>query len=613
MYIRKTTKKYKDKTYDNYLLVESYQTPKGPRQKTICSLGSLEPRPREEWLQLARKVEASLAGQMFLQGPDSQVDEIVKEAKVYEEKQKGTPTDKADQEKHNPPTDIVAVRTDQVTTENHREAGPVHVGHQMWQQLELDRILQEVDMSEQARILTQVMTLNRLVAPSSEHAMPDWINRTALNDILDKDFSLLNDESLYRTMDKLYPARGHIEKELAKREENLFNLDTTLYLYDLTSTYFEGECPDNPQAKRGYSRDKRPDCKQLVVGLVVDGDGFPKAHEIFDGNRKDSTTVEEMLDTLQKRVGTEKRGTVIVDRGMSFEDNIKQIKEKNYHYIVAARQPERNQWLDELEEDTGWQELLRTPSPLNPSQKKSKIFIKRAQTEDEVYILCLSEGRKEKDRAIRENQEKKFHKDIEKLKARIQNGRLKKEPKIHQAIGRLKERYPRVARYYTIDFDQTLVCEESIEKKEKAEKLDGSYVMRTDRKDMTDEEIVKTYLFLTRVEAAFRDMKSPLCERPIFHHLQHRAQTHIFLCLLAYHLLVCIEKMFLDKGVHTSWGTIREKLSTHQAVTIALPTDTGKVLRIRKGSTPEKEHKKIYDLLNMPYEIMKPKKWWSKE
>ena len=603
MYIRKTTKSYKGKTYNNYLLVESYHTPKGPRQKTICSLGSLDPRPREEWLKLARKVEVALSGQMTLEGPDQEVDDIVK--KVKETPEKPTPSSK---------DNIIGIEIDKVRTEKPREAGPVYLGHQMWLRLGMDRILAEAGMSKSARVLTEAMTMNRFIEPTSEHAMPDWIRRTALSDILDEEFDLLVDDTLYRNMDRLHPARGRIEKELAKREESLFNLDNTLYLYDLTSTYFEGQCLKNPQAKRGYSRDKRPDCKQLVVGLVLDRDGFPKAHEIFNGNRKDNTTVDDMLKILEQRVGKKEGATVIVDRGMAFDENIKQIKDKGYHYIVAARQSERNKWLDEFEQDNGWEEIIRTPSPLNPFQEKTKVMIKSKKTQEELYLLCLSEGRREKDRAIRERHEKRLSEDLEKLKARIQKGLLKKEKKIHQAIGRLKERYPRVARYYKIDFDnQTLVFEELSEKKALAEKLDGSYVMKTDRKDMSEDEIWRTYILLTRVETAFRNMKSPLCERPIFHQLEHRSQTHIFLCLLAYHLLVCIEKMFLDKGIHTSWGSIRKKLSTHQVTTIVLPTDTGKVLRIRKGSTPEKEHKEIYNVLGIPYEIMKPKKTWSNQ
>jgi hypothetical protein len=194
----------------------------------------------------------------------------------------------------------------------------------MWLRLGMDRILKEVGMSKPARVLTEVMTINRLIEPASEHAMPDWIRRTALADILDEDFDLLN--ALSRNMDRFHPARGgcgQIEKEPAKKEESLFNLDNTLYLYELTSTYFEGQLLKNLQAKRGYSRDKRLDCKQLVVGLVLDRDGFPKAHEIFDANHKDSTTVDDILETLEYRVGKKEGATVVVDRGMAFDENIK--------------------------------------------------------------------------------------------------------------------------------------------------------------------------------------------------------------------------------------------------------------------------------------------------
>jgi transposase len=414
-------------------------------------------------------------------------------------------------------------------------------------------------------------------------------------------------------LDRLYPNRERIEAELAEREKTLFHLDDTLYLYDLTSTYFEGEAANNPQAKRGYSRDKRPDCKQVLVGLVLDRDGFPKAHEVFEGNRQDRTTVGEMLDSLEKRTGRKPGSTVVVDRGMAYEEDLAALRARGFHYLVAGRQPERNAWLAEFEQGEDWEEMVRTPSPRNPDQEKSRVRIKRRQQGDAVYILCLSEGRAEKDRAIRESHEQRLKKDWKKLQARIEKEQLQTLEKIHEAIGRLKERYPRVARYYRMDYDaerKTLTWEENREKKAIAEKLDGGYVLKTDRQDLTAEEIWSTYILLTRVEAAFRAMKSPLLERPIFHHLEKRTQTHIFLCVLAYHLLVAIEKRFLDGGVHTSWWTLREQLSTHQVITVVLPTQDGKVLKIRKGTTPEPIHREIYSTLKIPAEIMKPVKTW---
>ena len=603
MYIRKTTKAHKGKTYDNYLLVESVHTPKGPRQRTICSLGSLSPGPAEQWHWLALKIRDSLEGQLGFEPVTPQIDTLV------EKVQRGRKSGPAASDR------ILVVDTDRVTTEEFREAGPVHVGHQIWRQLGLDEILSRAGLSDRACRLSETMTLNRLIFPLSELAMPDWIRRTAIGDILGADFSTLNEDALYRNLDRLHPNREKIERELAARERTLFNLEDTVYLYDLTSTYFEGQAKGNPQAKRGYSRDKRPDCQQVVVGLVLDRDGFPKAHEVFDGNRQDRSTVSEMLKNLEKRTGHKPGATVVVDRGMAYPENLAEIRAQGLHYIVAGRQPERNQWLEDFEKDNDWEEMIRTTSLCNPAQKKTKVQIKRRQKGDELYLLCLSDGRQEKDRAIREKHEQRLRQDLEKLKKRIDTGHVKKTEKIHQALGRLKERYPRVARYYNLHYgaeQKNLSWREETDKKGIAEKLDGSYLLKTDRLDMTADEIWCTYILLTRVEAAFRAMKSPLMERPIFHHLQHRVQAHIFLCVLAYHLLVAIEKRFLDQGVHTSWWTIRQQLSTHQVVTVVLPAANGNILRVRKGGTPEPIHREIYKTLKVPEEVIRPVKSWHK-
>lgn len=602
MFIKPTKKRVGDKTYVNHVLVESVATPKGPRHRVVCSLGSLAPAPAEDWLALAHKVEVALTGQQPLVR-DAQVDTIVAKVQAAQRVARqtaGTP-------------DLVAVHTDQVTTEDHREAGPVHAGHQMWQKLDLDDVLARAGLSDRTRVLTEIMTLNRLVFPVSEHAMPNWVRRTALADLLGETFDTLVDESLYQNLDRLHPRRVEIERALAERERTLFNLDDRLFLYDLTSTYFEGLCRQNPQAKRGYSRDSRPDCKQVVVGLVLDRDGFPKAHEVFDGNRTDRTTVAEMLDALEGRVGRTRGATVVVDRGMAFDDNLQEIKDRHYHYLVASRQGERNEHLDDFEEAAGWQEIVRAPSPTNPGQQKTRVVVKRKVVGDEVHILCKSDGREAKDRAIRETHEQRLLGDLRKLQARVATGKLKDAAKVHEAIGRLKERYPRAARYYAIGFEAStasVTWAENVERKAVATRLDGGYLLKTDRTDLTDEEIWRTYILLTRVEAAFRAMKSPLCERPIFHRLQHRVQTHIFLCVLAYHLLVSIEKLFLDAGLHTSWATLREELTTHQLVTVVLPASNGDVLKIRRGSTPEPRHKAIYATLHIPSEVMKPVKTW---
>jgi transposase len=592
VFIKRTTRRVGAKAYVNHLLVESVATPHGPRHRTICSLGTLAPAPAEEWRGLAQKLSAALSGQTTLV-PEPAVDALA--ARAHPPRHRAHPAPTGD--------GLIAVHVERIQIEDVREAGPVPVGHQMWRALTLDTILAAAGFSKRAGILAEVMTLNRLVSPASEHAMPDWIRRPALGDILQTDFAALADDALYRTLDRLHPQRAAIEQALAARERTLFNLDDTIYLYDLTSTYFEGQCRHNPQAQRGYSRDHRPDCKQVVVGLVLDREGFPKAHEVFDGNRQDRTTLDAMLTALEGRTGRRGGATVVIDRGMAFAENLAQIRARDHHYIVAGRPTDRHEHQEAFEDDTGWAEIVRPSSPRNPGQKKTRVFLKRALSGGEVHLLCRSDGRREKDQAIRDKHEERFLRDLTKLQIRVARGRLRAPAKIHEALGRLKERYPRVARYYTLAYDdatRAVTWTENAEFKTRAAHLDGAYLLRTDRHDLSDEEVWRLYMLLTRVEAAFRAMKSPLMERPIFHHLEHRVQTHIFLCVLAYHLLVAIEKRFLDRGVHTSWATLREQLSTHHVVTVVLPSTSGDVLRIRKSSTPDARAGPSRDLPDPP-------------
>jgi transposase len=606
VFIKRTTKRLKGKTYFNHLLVESVATEKGPRHRVVCSLGSLEPAPPKEWRALARRMEEALDEQqaLFIDKPLAALPEPGREGLRARRPRVGADSGEFDLEG--------------LEFEQCREAGPVHVGHQMWERLGLDQILSQAGLSDEAQLLSQLMTLNRLIAPRSELAMSEWIRRTALADMVQKDFRALNEDRLYRNLDKLYPRRTAIEAQLVERERTLFGLKETIYLYDLTSTYFEGQALANPKAMRGYSRDKRPDCKQVVVGLVLDSEGFPKAHEVFAGNRPDRTTVAEMLRALEKRTGKVPGATVVVDRGMADSENLAAIRSAGYHYLVAGQQVGRGLYQEPFEAEENWQEIEREPSPRNPSQKKVRVFVKAAQAgegEQEVIALCWSEGRTHKDRAIRQKQQGRLELELQKLQRRVKKGRLRDSAKIHQAIGRLKERYSRVARYYQISYvaqEAALLWQEDLSAKARAQELDGTYLLKSSRLDLGHEEMWRTYILLTRVESAFRGMKSPLMERPIFHHLERRVETHIFLCVLAYHLLVCIERAFLDAGIHTSWATLREQLSTHQVLTVRLPSPQRKAsLTIRRDSKPEQVHRKIYKVLRMPERIIKPIQKWE--
>ena len=301
---------------------------------------------------------------------------------------------------------------------------------------------------------------------------------------------------------------------------------------------------------------------------------------------------------------------------MSGEDNVKQIVAKKLHYLVAEPYGARSDWVEEFENDEDFVEVKRENSPTNPFQHKSTIQVKMRQVGGETHVLCLSSERKEKDRAIREAHEKRLLVDLEKLQKRVAKGKGRgtKPAEVVESIGRLKERYSRVARYYRMEYDTpTKLFRYSLDedKRARAEKLDGSYLLKTDRKDLSADEAWRIYTLLTRAEAAFRSLKSPLEERPIFHHKEGRVEAHIFLCVLAYHLLISIEKTLLDGDVHTSWATVRETLKTHQINTIVLPTDGGMVLRIRQGSTPEAAHREIYRKLAIASEIIRPRKTWA--
>ena len=609
MYIRVTTRRYKDKVYTNHLLVESVHTPKGPRQKVICSLGDLSPRPAAEWLRLAHKVEDALVGQTNLFADselDPEVDQIVRQVRQRQADQAQADTSAT--------ADLVAVHTDRVTTTEPRSAGPVHVGFQFWKRLGLDAILTQLGLAPRTVQLTCALTLQRLVHPGSEHALPAWVRTTALMDMLGVDFTKLVDDPLYRSLDRLHPHRAAIESALVKQERDLFQIDATIYFYDLTSTYFEGKALKNPKARRGYSRDQRPDCKQVVVGLAVSREGFPTTHEVFTGNTQDRQTLGQMCDLLKKRVGMAEGATVVVDRGLAYAENLAELRERKLHYVVAARQSERDQWLAQFEDLEGFELVPREPSPRNRFQKKSEVRVQPVRENEELLVLCISSERAAKDRAIRETKEQKLLAALGRLQARVDGGRLKRPVAIGEAIGRLKQRYSRVARYHTITFDATtgkLHYEINAERREKAERLDGSYLLRTDRTDLSAREAWLMYMTLTRAENAFRTIKGPLAERPIFHQLEHRVETHIFLCILAYHLLVAIETTLRNRGMHTSWATVRDALASHVVQTIVLPTEDGKVLRIRKASTPEPDQRELYRLLAVPEEIMRPLKTWS--
>lgn len=618
MFIKRTVNKRGGKEYVNHLLVESVNTPAGPRHRVICNLGKLDPGPREQWLELAERIQAALSGQPSLFA-DPRVDEAVRRARAKASADAGRqptcsplsgapPSGPLPSSVPPPIPDVIPVKASGVRFQDAREAGPLHVGHQMWQRLQMDAVLKAVGVAAPARALTEVMTLNRLIHPCSELAMVNWAKRAAISDVLGQDVSKLNEDRFYRNLDKLHGKRVQIETELYAHEQSLFNHNSHLLFYDLTNTYFEGTVDATSKAKRGHSKEKRSDCKLIAMGLMLDGNGFPIGHEIFEGNMQDGKTVGAMLDAQERRTGRKGGITVVMDRGMASEDNLKLVRSRDYEYLVAGFQQQRGHFHDEFEELDGWEEI-------QPSVMKSPIQIKRIEKSDAIFLLCVSPARAEKDRAIREKQEARLLKELEKLSLSVKkandNGKPIPDADLHERIGRLRERYSRAARYYAIERHENFLAWNLREDKHRrAVALDGAYFLKTSRRDMDAEEIWRTYTTLTRVEAAFRDLKSTLDMRPVYHRKETRVETHIFLCVLAYHLQVAIENTMHEAGDYTSWEFLRQELSTHQTATIVLPIADGRTLAIRRCGVPEPRHREIYRMLGIPAEIMCPIRTW---
>src|SRR5262245_21810371 len=321
-----------------------------------------------------------------------------------------------------------------------------------------------------------------------------------------------------------------------------------------------------------------------------------------------------MLDRLEARADLAAGATVVMDRGLASAEAIALLKKRQLHYVVAGRQSERERWLATFADEVGFTPVIRQPSPTNPKQNKSRVDVQLVPGQGCTYVLCRSEQRIAKDKAIREKHEQRLLADVEKLRTRIADGRLTKANKIGEAIGRIKERYPRVTRFYHLTYDATTnsLSHQRVDAKyQTAQQLDGTYLLQTDRTDLSADEAWRIYSLLTRAEDAFRDMTTPLAERPIFHHLQHRVESHLFLYLLAYDLPVALDKSLLDQGIHTSGATVRDTLKTHQVCTIVLPTTDGKCLRIRKAATPDPEVRDLYARLDIPQQLIKPTHSWS--
>jgi len=524
MFLRRYTRTKDGKTHTYYALVESVRTEAGPRQHVVAYLGELNHDQERRWQRTV----------VFhnRQGEDRQL-RLFPDAEPV-----SLPDD----------PDVVQVRLDKVGWTNPRRFGDVWLGLWLWKFLHLDEIVdrhvpQGKETVRPADIVA-IEVINRLCAPCSEFALAEhWYRSTALEDLLGVPDSAVTKDRLYRTLDRLLRAQQAIEDDLKDRFGQLFQLDYDLLLYDLTSTYFEGLAEENDLARRGYSRDHRGDCPQIVLALIVTRDGFPLAHLTLAGNTQDLQTVETIVTTIEGRFGKSQR-VWVMDRGMISEDTLKFLSRSGRRYLLATRRGELASFAQHLRA-RGWQRL-----PENPD-----VEVKRLKRRRVHYLLARSRPRRQKERAIRRRQRRGLAQALEKLQKRIATGRLKSRDKILESVGRLKGRFPKARPFVSITVTKTKPARLSWswlrEKFRAALAGDGAYLLRSNQGGWSAQEFWETYIQLTVVERAFRVLKSELLLRPVWHHYSGRTQAHVMVCVLAYALWKTLDHLAKRAGLET--------------------------------------------------------------
>jgi transposase len=524
VFLRRYARTKDGKTHTYYALVESIRTDAGPRQHTVAYLGELNHDEQRRWQRTVSIYNRQGdCHQLRLFPDDDQVP---------------VPDD----------PDVVRIRLSSVGWTNPRQFGDVWLGLWLWKFLHLDEIVDRCVPQGKETIrpadIVAIEVINRLCGPCSEFALAEhWYASTALEDLLGVPDSAVTKDRLYRTLDRLLRAQETIENDLKDRLGTLFQLDYDLLLYDLTSTYFEGLAEENDLARRGYSRDHRSDCKQIVLALIVTREGFPLAHLTLAGNTQDVQTVEAIVAMVEARFGRSQR-IWVMDRGMISKDTLKLLNQSGRRYLLATRRGELNSFAEELRSG-GWKRLGGNPD----------VEVKLLQRRKVHYLLARSQPRRQKERAIRRRQRRGLAKALQKLQQRIESGRLKKRDKILECVGTIKGRFPKARIFVTITvaketrpqlswrWDRTKYCT--------ALRADGAYLLRSNQGGWTADEFWETYIQLTVVERAFRVLKSELLLRPVWHHYSGRTQAHVMVCVLAYALWKTLDHLAKQAGLQT--------------------------------------------------------------
>ena len=564
MYLRKCRRTRGERGHIYWELVESYRTERGPRQRVVAYLGDVSEGKCLGVQRAARGATGSWQSRLF------------------------------DEERE---PEWVEVDTKRVRVEGVRDFGGCWLGLEVSDRLDLipllERLLPEGREDIPWSMMAMALVLMRLCEPSSELRIAEHLyERSTLADLLGIPADKVNDDRLYRALDRLLPHKVELEKHLKARLGELFDLEYDLLLYDVTSTYFEGECAGNGQAQRGYSRDHRADCKQVCIALVVSREGLPVGYEVFAGHRGDVTTVEDMVEKIEAQYGAAGR-IWVMDRGMVSQANLEYLRAGGRHYIVGTPKSQLKRFEQELLK-ADWQQI------------REGLEVKLCPSPDgeESFILCRSAERAAKERAIHE----RFEKRVEKGLTRLADSCRKKKQKlgaIERRVGRLLEGNSRAAGLFRVEVVERAgggvdVVWEKVENwRAWAELSEGCYLLRSNITDWDAEELWRAYIQLTEAEAAFRIQKGDLGIRPIWHQKEERVQAHILVCFLAYVLWKMLGQMCKRAGLGSEPRKVLDEIAQIKAVDVVMPTRQGTVIRNRCIAQPTRAQAILLQMLQL--------------
>ena len=589
MFIRenkKSNKGYK-KQFIYHLLVESYRTDKGPRQRVLLDLGKLT-LPKDQWKLLANRIEEIINGQSSLLDVEVEVEAL---AQHYAHLliQKNINKRK---EEHGKQPEFEEIDVNSVKTSSLRTIGGEYVANEMLKKIGFAEILEKLQFTDKQIKVAHLLIIGRMIYPASEFATYKWAhNLSAIDELLELNLAGMSHNLLYRVSDLLIENQEEIERFLAARERDLFSLKEKIILYDLTNTYFESSHTSDLK-RYGRSKEKRNDQPLVTLGLVIDEKGFPKQSHIFEGNVSEPKTFKKVMEKLENISEAKSSKTFIMDAGISSEENLQLIKSHGHDYIVVAR----NKPLEQRPQD-GFVTIRHS--------QQGKIEARLIKQKEQSILYCRSDLKKSKEISMRSRFSERFEADLKYAKESLHKKRgTKRYSKVLERIGRLKQKHAHIAYLYDISIKEkdgivTDISWKINQRKKMDERFSGSYYLRTSRTDLSEQEIWNLYVSLTDVEDSFRSMKSYLGLRPNFHQKDERIKGHIFISVLAHHVVNSIQNLLHRSGIYLQWHTIRELLSVQHRVTTQMTTKQGRIIWIRNTSEPEPFHYPVADALSI--------------